>query len=336
MSGYRNKFIYHVSKVAGIIPTPFLQKVSGQHLILPFYHAISDEEMPHIKHLYQVKGVKDFINDLDFLLKYNTPIDYTEFKKLSHSPKQNGKPYFLLSFDDGLKEFHDVIAPILLQKGVPAICFLNSNFIDNKDLFYRYKSSLLIDKIKKEPNLITKIKGAFNGSPNIIENILSVTYQNKELLNELANLVEYSFNDFLSKESPYLTSEQIRSLIKQGFYFGAHSMDHPEYQHLQLDEQLRQTKESIHSICTNFSIDYKIFSFPFTDHNVSKEFFDRIKTNDIAENTFGGAGQKKDSVPTNFQRIPFEMNNLTGKQILNSELLYYLFKAPFKKNTIHR
>jgi peptidoglycan/xylan/chitin deacetylase (PgdA/CDA1 family) len=336
MAGFRDKIINSVSKGVFIIPTSFLQKVSNQRLILPFYHTISDEEMPHIKHLYPVKGVKAFINDLDFLLKHYTPINYHEFLELCRTHKQPRKPSFLLSFDDGLKEFHDVIAPILLQKGIPAICFLNSNFIDNKDLFYRYKSSLIIDKIKKDPQLNKGIQKLFAGPQNNIENILSITYQNRDLLNELANLIFYDFNDFLSKQSPYLTSDQIKSLIKQGFYFGAHSLDHPEYQYIDLQEQIRQTKECIQNICTDFSIDYKIFSFPFTDHNVSKEFFRHIKENNIAENTFGCAGQKKDIVSTNFQRIPFEMKSLSGKQILNSELLYYLLKIPFGKNMIYR
>lgn len=336
MAGFRNKFINSVSKGVGAIPTSFLQKVSNQKLILPFYHTISDEDLSHIKHLYPVKGVKAFVKDLDFLLKHYIPIDYQEFMKLNRTHNQPRKPSFLLSFDDGLKEFHEVIAPILLQKGIPAICFLNSGFIDNKNLFYRYKSSLLIEKLKKDPSFNIRIQKLLGGSQNNVKNILSITYQNKDLLNELATLMDCDFNDFLLKESPYLSSDQIKSLIKQGFYFGAHSIDHPEYQYIQLEEQIRQTTESIQNICTDFSIDYKIFSFPFTDHKVSKNFFSQIKENNVAESTFGGAGQKKDIVPNNFQRIPFEMNSLSGKQILNAELIYYLLKIPFGKNIIYR
>ena len=336
MAGFRDTFIHRVSKGMGIIPTSFLQRMSNQQLILPFYHAISDEEMPHIKHLYPVKGVKAFVKDLDFILKHYTPIDYTEFKTLSETQKKSHKPSFLLSFDDGLREFHDVIAPILLQKGIPAICFLNSNFIDNKDLFYRYKSSLLIDKLEKEPHLTSKIRTLLPHSEDIPKQILSINYQNQDLLNELAGFMEYDFNDFLANQSPYLTSEQINSLIKQGFHFGAHSLDHPEYQHIELEEQIRQTKESVQKICTDFSFDYKIFSFPFTDYNVSTKFFKQLKEHNIAEYTFGCAGQKKDSVPTNFQRIPFEMAHLSGKEILNAELLYYVLKMPFGKNRITR
>jgi peptidoglycan/xylan/chitin deacetylase (PgdA/CDA1 family) len=303
---------------------------------LPVYHAISDDEMPHIQHLYTVKGTKAFINDLDFLLKYYTPVDYNEFQELSLRGMKPDKPSFLLSFDDGLKEFHDIIAPILLQKGIPAICFLNSAFIDNKHLFYRYKSSLLIDKIKKEPGLVSRIRTLFDGSQKFVHNILSINYQNKDLLDELAKIIDYNFNDFLLNHAPYLNSNQITSLIDQGFHFGSHSIDHPEYQHIDLKEQLRQTKESIEFICKRFSIDYKAFAFPFTDYNVSKCFFHNVNTNNIVENTFGCAGQKRDVISNNYQRIPFEMTNLTGKQILNSELVYYLLKIPFGKNVINR
>ncbi len=336
MAGFRDKIIYGLSKGISIIPTQLLQNITNQRLILPFYHTVSDKEMPHIKHLYPVKGVKAFINDLDFLLKHFAPIDYTEFKELFHNNKKPRKPAFLLSFDDGLKEFDDVIAPILLKKGIPAICFLNSGFIDNKDLFYRYKSSLLVDKVKKEPGLINKISTLFEDHSNIIQNILSVQYQNKAVLDEIAKLIQYNFNDYLSNQSPYLNSEQIISLISKGFHFGAHSINHPEYQYIELQEQVRQTKESIQYISNKFSIENKIFSFPFTDYNISKQFFSHIRENDIVDITFGCAGQKKDIISNNFQRIPFEMNNLSCKQIINGELLYYLLKMPFGKNIINR
>ena len=156
------------------------------------------------------------------------------------------------------------------------------------------------------------------------------------MLDEIAEIIDLDFNEFLLKKSPYLTSSQITDLIKKGFYFGAHSIDHPEYQYIELKEQIRQTKESIQKICTDFAIDYKIFAFPFTDYKVSKEFFNVIKENEIAENTFGCAGQKTDVIKNNHQRIPFEMGSLSAKKILNSELLYYLLKMPLGKNTIKR
>lgn len=336
MAGFRNKFIHTVSKGASILPTSLLQKVSGQQLILPFYHAIADDPMPHIRHLYPVKGVEAFIQDLDFLLKHYTPIDYDAFRVLAQTGEQPKKPSFLLSFDDGLREFYDVIVPILLQKGVPAICFLNSGFIDNKDMFYRYKASLLIEELGQNPDLNERLKEVFDGSKTNTEHLLAITYQNKELLDEVSGLIGYRFSDFLSSRSPYLTNEQIRCLQQQGFHFGAHSIDHPLFQYLDLPEQVRQIELSIKMICNTYDVDYKIFSFPFTDYRVSAEFFRRIQAGGIADHTFGCAGLKMDTAPHHFQRIPFEMANLSARQILNSELIYYLLKLPLGKNMIRR
>ena len=35
--------------------------------------------------------------------------------------------------------------------GIPAAFFLNSRFVDNKALFYRFKSSILVETLQKGP-----------------------------------------------------------------------------------------------------------------------------------------------------------------------------------------
>ncbi len=335
MGRLKHNFFKLVQAGVGAIPPNLIRRLTRQNLILPFYHIISDENMPHIEHLYPVKGVKAFIEDLDFLLKYYRPIDYFEFRKLVQSGAKPNKPSFLLSFDDGLSEFHNVVAPILIRKGVPTICFLNSAFIGNHDLFYRYKASLLIDQVKKYPDLGIKLSSLFR-TKNIPKALLAITYKNQDILDEAARLIHYSFKDFLNDRKPYLSAGQISSLIEQGFHFGAHSIDHANYQQIPLQQQIRQTSESINSISQTFALDYKIFSFPFTDHGITREFFSYINLNRIADHTFGCAGQKKDTAPDHYQRMSFEVADLSGKKIHNAELLYYLLKIPFGKNIIER
>lgn len=342
MAGFRNRFIKMFNILGNSIPSKFLLNITNQRLIFPFYHIISDENVPHIKHLYSIKNEKKFTQDLDFLLKLYEPIDFISLQELNLKKKRPGKPSFLLTFDDGLKEFHDVVAPILIKKGVPAVCFLNSGFIDNKDLFYRYKTSLLIDYLENNPKILTDknvidwISAQSNGEKDFKKLLLSISYQNKNYLDDLANLINYNFKDYLSINKPYLTSNQINSLKNSGFHFGAHSVDHPEYRFLDFDEQIRQTKESIETICTQFSLDYKTFSFPFTDYEVSRQFFDKIHNEHIVDITFGCAGQKKEVFSNHFQRISFEMDDLSAKEIYNTELLYFIVKALMGKNTIKR
>ena len=331
--------------LAKIFPLNWLITVTGRNIIFPFYHLVSDEDVPHVKHLYPVRSTREFILDLDYLLKHYKPIG---IKDLLDSVN-NGRPLkdncFFLSFDDGLREFHDVAAPILRQKGIPAACFLNSGFIDNAGLFYRYKASLLIEKLQKENHLPGRKKLSENwfaenhlpAAPDY-RGLLMVSYANRQLLDELAIQLDYDFNEYLEKQRPYLDSAQVQELIQQGFTFGSHSIDHPEYRFLPEKEQIRQTAESIQMITGKFGIKEKLFCFPFTDHGVRRTFFDKVfdPSQPLADLTFGGAGLKKDSIPGNIQRIPFEGTSLHAGQILGTEYLYYMIKSIFGKNMIRR
>jgi peptidoglycan/xylan/chitin deacetylase (PgdA/CDA1 family) len=330
---------------------PFLQKaipfkalisLTGQHFICPFYHAVADDDVIHIKHLYRIKKISDFEKDLDFLIRHFKPVDYALL--LEHLKNGNKLPgnSFLLSFDDGLREFHDVIAPILLRKGVPAICFLNSGFIDNKDLFFRYKASILIETILKHKSLITAVKDwliekevSTNGD---ITHILTIDYHHRSLLDDLSVLLGVSFDDYLAQHQPYLTTSQVLDLKQKGFHFGAHSVDHPLFSSLTMEQQIIQLTTSLNKICDGFELDNRLFSFPFTDHGVSKAFFNKMfdPEKPLADLTFGCSGLKKDILPFHLQRIPMEIQGLSAKEILSSEYLYYCCKGLIGKNTTKR
>ena len=93
----------------------------------------------------------------------------------------------VLSFDDGLVECHQVIAPLLMTKGVPATFFLNNHFIDNRDLFFRYKASLIIDQVISECK--TREKAAeYLAIPEqqVPEAIRMIKFGQQVLLDELA------------------------------------------------------------------------------------------------------------------------------------------------------
>lgn len=335
MIGFRKIFLASLGRCLKALPTHFLLKVTNQKGILPFYHSISNQDLPHIKNLYMVKNLTQFEADLDFLLNHFTPIDIHTFLN-QEKINQLTKPYFFISFDDGLSEFYHLIAPLLLKKGIPAACFLNSDFVDNKGLFYRYKASLLIELIKKS-EVKEKIANAyFNNKKTVQENLLAINIQNQFKIEELSKLLDFSFTNFLKEQQPYLKTEQIKELIEKGFHFGAHSQNHPNYQFIDFESQLAQTELSVKWVQEKFNQHHNTFSFPFTDFGVSQTFFDQINSKIDLAATFGTAGLKNEIQLNHFQRIPFEEKNLTSKEILNAELVYYLMKKPLGKNTIHR
>lgn len=312
----RKKFISYTSPLSAILPIDLLCRCTGHNFIIPFYHIVSDEKCPHVENLYRFKNTKEFEQDLDYLAKNYQPIGADDLEGIL-AGKYKGRKIMLLTFDDGLRQMYDIVAPILLKKGIPAVFFLNTDFIDNKALMFRYKDSL--------------IKSWGHDTIQTLK-----ARSEKELTETIDQPLARRLDDFLKEYKPYMSTDQIRSLISQGFTVGAHSCSHPYYEDLSIDTQLSETLDSLDILKRDFDIKQKLFAFPFTDHGVPKIFFDKIFDSGKVDFSFGGAGIKNDVHPRQFQRIPMEGWNASAEQVLKAEYLYFLLRAPFFKNTIKR
>lgn len=309
-----------------------IMKLTQRNIILPFYHCVSNENPVHIKHLYKIKTVAEFEKDLDFFLSLYKPISYDELLALENK-NQTAKPCFHLSFDDGLQEVYTVIAPILKRRGIPATIFTNSAFIGNKNLFHRYKVSIIIDSVLNNKKIINHLKHKFDIHSNIVNYLLSMQYMEMEIINRIAAELDIDFNRYLSKKKPYLSEEQVRELIRNGFTLGAHSDSHPEYWKISLQDQILQTEQSIQYLKNTFGLQRVPFAFPFTDDQVQKLFYEKMKGK--FEASFGTAGLKNDPLSNHFQRIAME-NGIPAKDIIWGEYFYYLLKIPLKANNYKR
>src|SRR5690606_10275111 len=188
---------------------------------LPFYHVVSNDELPYILN-YNYFDVAQFEKQLDHYLKHFTPANLDDVL----SGACTGRRMFHLSFDDGLRQCAEVIAPILLRKGIPATFFINTAFVDNRKLFYRYKASLIHStmQVKSNPKAERFLESASLGG----RQILSVTASQENVLDEAAGMLEISFDEFLTQNEPYVTLVQLKKLASDGFTIGAHSHSHPE------------------------------------------------------------------------------------------------------------
>lgn len=314
---------------------------SKNKLILPFYHLVADETPQYVTHLYKPKTTKQFKQDLNVFLAYYKTISLKRIVRSLKGNKIIKNASFHLTFDDGLQNFYTEVAPILLKKKIPATIFLNTDFVDNKDLFFRYKANLLIEhysnatKIEQDMyrNFINE-KQKTNSDIDIKGFLLGIKFKEKHFLDELESQINYSFSDFLNIKKPYLSLAQIKELQEQGFTFGAHSCNHPLYTDLSLKEQLKQTKESLNWLDENINPKQKAFSFPFHDIGVTKEFF--IKMEPYLDISFGTSGFKKEEISFHLHRLDMEKSNGNTKQFLINEYLKLAVKIPLGKHKIKR
>jgi len=335
MAHFRDYTKSFIHAIAGFLPFDMLRRLGSDKLIFPFYHAVSDEPIAHIDHLYQVKNMMQFRADIDFLLAHYKPITAAELISHVRNGTSITEPSFLLSFDDGLSQVHEVIAPILREKGVSAVCFLNSGFIDNQGLFYRYKVSLIIEHLVSNKDKLSLISNR-NSLDGFSKYLLSLGYKDTDEIDEIGYLLGLDFGQYLVCTKPYLSSEQIIALVEQDWYFGGHSVDHPHYHELEHEQQLSQTRQSIAFVKQHFGLDYSLFSFPFTDFGVKQDLFNTLRKDKSIDLSFGCAGMKDKEFPFHFQRIPMEDGLFSAEDILKREFLYYGMKAILGKNKIIR
>ncbi|MAT40332.1 MAG: hypothetical protein CL946_12090 [Ectothiorhodospiraceae bacterium] len=260
---------------------------------IPYYHAVAESAPDHVKHLYPVISPEEFEKDMDYLLANFTPIALSDL--IAHVRDEVPLPEkaLHLTFDDGLRECYEVVAPILEAKGIPATFFLTTDLIDNEKLFYRHLGSVIKERSIGKRGFVQRGRVA-----------PLLDYDEQQYLHTIAEAMKVDGEDYLQSAKPYMTTEMVRDLLARGFTIGAHSLDHPAYFLLSLEEQIRQTKASVSLIKDRFNIDYAAFAFPFTDRCVSKEFFDSIAADiDIA---FGSANLKRDIYPWILHRSNIE------------------------------
>jgi peptidoglycan/xylan/chitin deacetylase (PgdA/CDA1 family) len=308
MSLFRNILAYS----AGKIPSKGLCNSVKPVIIHPFYHTVSDEYLPHIHPLYTPKNRLEFMKDIDFFSRYFEPVNIdTVYSSVTQGtfPSKNA---FHISFDDGLRNVYEIIFPLLYQKGIPATIFINTAFIDNKDLFYRHKTALLIDKLKgKKTSQVVKSE---------IRNILSINYLQRESLDKIAVLLEIDFQEFLKNHRPYLTTDELKEMKEKGFTIGSHSIDHPRYTEIDEMEQIRQTVESCQYVKEAFQESHAYFSFPFSDDKIPDSFFKSVGSH--TDLTFGISGMKTRNQGKHIGRIDMEKRK-NREEIIHPLLLKY-------------
>ncbi len=306
-----------------LLPLSAVYRAARSRLLAPVYHLVADAAPPVVRHLFAVRSVRTFSDDLDFFLRDRTAVTLEQLRAHACGGQLLPPRAVFLSFDDGMREIADVVAPMLQRRGVPATLFLNSAFVDNQSLFYRHKASLLCDAVEQlTAAQLASLRGPLtllgmdaSGTSSLKRAILAIDHANRDRLDPLAQLFEVDFKAFLRVRRPYMDSDQIRHLMQAGFTIGAHSVDHPLYANIDLNEQLRQTRESIKFLIERFGITGRDLAFPFVSDGVNTDFFDTVYQSKEIDMLFclGGIARRD---PRNIERFWMEQDATTPAETI--------------------
>ncbi len=281
--------------------------------------------------LYPYRSAEGFESDLEELLRWFEPVALGDYLAIENPDKRRN--VMVITFDDGLSGCYEVIVPLLRRKGIPAVFFLNNNFIDNRELFFRYKASILVHRINS--GTVSRKRAAdFLSIPEkkVTYAILKISHHQRSVLDELAELLGVDFQGYLRERPVYLTSPQVIEMIKWGFEIGGHSPDHADFTELDPEEMISQVSWSIEDLRQRFAVTTGYFSFPFTSFGVPDHVIETLLNGQVAEALMGTSGMKQTGRFRFIQRIPMEEFNESALNAIKAEYLYYLIKAPLGRN----
>lgn len=275
-------------------------------VLFPYAHIVSDVVPLHVKHLYAVPNISKFKSDLDFLCREYRPLQLSELERIPELRKRRTPArYFLLSFDDGMREIYDVIAPTLRSKGIPAILFLNTAMIDNRRLMWRHKVSLLIERAQTTGRVPPQLNA--RSVKDLASQLKASRFDEEGILDDVAQFYELDFDEYLQRVKPYLTTAQLLELAHDGFEFGAHSESHPYFDEMEAQDQREQVDRSVRFI-RQLGITCRSFAYPFHDNGVPASVFQHMADLGLIL-SFGTSEGREDSIPFSFQRFSLDAEN---------------------------
>lgn len=267
--------------VFSTIPLAFFPYIVPRDVIGVFYHAVSDEPMPHVKHLYPPISVAAFEDSLLYLKKHYTLVDTNQIFAHYMQSKPLPRNAAFVSFDDGFVECFSVVRPLLLKHKIPCTFFLPTDFIDNKNLLFLSKASLAIDLLvncsqSQARELLAKVKdltGISMDTPDAFTKwiLFLKKIDDETLVDQVCEIFGVKIQKFLDEKNPFLSRTQIKQMVNEGFVFGAHTKSHIKLNQLSVEDMEQEIVGSARIVKEITGQVQVSFSFPFSAKDIDRE-----------------------------------------------------------------
>jgi peptidoglycan/xylan/chitin deacetylase (PgdA/CDA1 family) len=238
-----------------------------------FYHAVSDERLAHIQHLYPPEPVERFEAALRYIKKHFHPVADAELYAHRMDGRRLPARAVHLSFDDGFAECFTVARPLLLKYGIPCTFFTTSDWVDNQRMFYRNKVSLCLERLAELPHdaarmVFTSLNNALDiklvDGKDFERWIMALQAKDEPVIDMAAKMLGLDIKEYLSRRQPYLTSQQIVDLHSDGFTIGAHTRAHTKLALLDQTQVEAEIVESARFVRQLTGAERVPFSFPYS------------------------------------------------------------------------
>jgi len=337
MNKFKNDIKRMLVYLACVWPLKALRALASKDLICVNYHSIKDWDGDRLINGRLYRSVNEFEKDILFLKKHYTIVDVQDVIRWKTEGKHLPPHSVLITIDDGLKVVYDQMFPVLRKYNVRPVLFVNPDFVDNKDLHYQRKKAMLKHLYRTNDVYRDKIDSylaSLFGGIELSELMSAINYAQKSQIDQLVAYANISLHTELKKQPIYVSTADITEMQKCGWAIGAHSLDHPPYGELSIEEQVYQTLESIKRVHQQFNTSEKIMAYPSNDKSLSKKLFEQVGHQ--YQLSFGVQGLKQDDIRNHINRIELESSSLCTKTALKYEYMKYIIQRLVGRAIHHR
>jgi peptidoglycan/xylan/chitin deacetylase (PgdA/CDA1 family) len=275
-----------LKKIAGNVPLSVYQLFTRRDVLGFYYHVVSDESLPHIRHLYPYKSTRMFENDLVYLAGNYNLVSYEQLEEHYSGGRRLKPRSVILTFDDGLFECYSVVRPLLLKHGIPCVFFIPTDYIGNGKMCPDHKASLCIDRVmsledRARSDVMASVGDAHGkklaNESDLKQWIWAVAAHEPSTIDWLCRLLDIDVQQYLETQHPYMTADEIECLAGDGFTIGAHSVSHREFDSLTDSEVEEEIIASCKAILSLSGKPHVPFAFPFSADGVSRDMLQELR-----------------------------------------------------------
>lgn len=177
--------------------------------------------------------------------------DFIQLDQLSERlSSQRGRPFCLLTFDDGKKSNATEVAPELLRLGVPAVFLVTTGFLDSGQPLWFDRLEALVRSGSPLPAAMRR---------DVLKRLPMTLIQERLSRYGPAHGAE---PDTTSEHVLPMSWEDARRMSRQGFAIGAHGVTHSILPRESLEDALREIQYSIKRVSEQVGKPCDSFAFP--------------------------------------------------------------------------
>lgn len=224
-------------------------------LLVLCYHSVIPDSIPEDPRTVIAVTATQFEDHLRELKRYWHPISEVHLLKSIQEEVPLPNHSVLITFDDGFKNNADYAAPLLKKYEIPAVFFLTAGLIGTNKLLWTQE---LTERILSSEDTHFPIPSGHSSCdlPTGSHERLALS---RKIISECKKLPDTQRREYLAKTQKhqlnlveswqhilydFMTWEEIRSINRDGFSIGAHTLDYPILTSLNQQELRHQLAES--------------------------------------------------------------------------------------------